>query len=354
MARFNKLSGHSSRPGNARSKIIALKVGDKLRTLRPGGTKIVKIKVPPEYLAKVANQEPRPNSDDRGAKNAVIKPPGARHGLSVISISETGSPVHTGDVQVVLNSDLEQLNNASKLQLKTASEFPALRADPFMTLPEPPRLIQEMLLTPPHRHMNVTSNIEKHASFAPGWPSDSPRPSWHQLQLQLLEQLGLSADEQPFSELTQDIKSAWPQEPTSLRDVSSTPPSADALLSDNDSYTPLDRQMSMNTQPPLPAATPPAPAAEGRTQTLDPGAHGLSPFTSVQTDPDDFETPEEFKERLINLIGQMMFVSGETAEASAETTGMIEEIVRAQVIEMASARLPGFITISGHETGLQS
>jgi hypothetical protein len=30
----------------------------------------------------------------------------------------------------------------------------------------------------------------------------------------------------------------------------------------------------------------------------------------------------------------MMYVSGETAEASSETTGMIEEIVRQQVIEM--------------------
>ncbi|KAA8564258.1 hypothetical protein EYC84_011202 [Monilinia fructicola] len=33
-------------------------------------------------------------------------------------------------------------------------------------------------------------------------------------------------------------------------------------------------------------------------------------------------------------IQQMMYVSGETAEASSETTGMIEEIVRQQVIEM--------------------
>lgn len=32
----------------------------------------------------------------------------------------------------------------------------------------------------------------------------------------------------------------------------------------------------------------------------------------------------------------MMYVSGETAEASPETTGMIEEIVRQQVIEMVS------------------
>jgi len=30
----------------------------------------------------------------------------------------------------------------------------------------------------------------------------------------------------------------------------------------------------------------------------------------------------------------MMFVSGETGEPSAETTGIIEEIVRGQVIEM--------------------
>ena len=32
----------------------------------------------------------------------------------------------------------------------------------------------------------------------------------------------------------------------------------------------------------------------------------------------------------------MMYVSGETAEPSAETTGMVEEIVRQQVIEMVS------------------
>lgn len=33
-------------------------------------------------------------------------------------------------------------------------------------------------------------------------------------------------------------------------------------------------------------------------------------------------------------ISQMMFVSGETAEASPETTTIIEEIVHTQVIEM--------------------
>lgn len=51
-------------------------------------------------------------------------------------------------------------------------------------------------------------------------------------------------------------------------------------------------------------------------------------------DENDIETMEEFKQRLIHWIGQMMFVSGETAEPSAETTWMIEEIVREQVVEM--------------------
>ena len=53
-------------------------------------------------------------------------------------------------------------------------------------------------------------------------------------------------------------------------------------------------------------------------------------------DVDYFESAEDFKDRLTVGIQQMMFVSGETAEPSTETTGMIEEIVRAQVIEMVS------------------
>ncbi|EXJ57345.1 transcription initiation protein SPT3 [Cladophialophora yegresii CBS 114405] len=48
----------------------------------------------------------------------------------------------------------------------------------------------------------------------------------------------------------------------------------------------------------------------------------------------DDETTDDFKQRLIYLLEQMMFVSGETAEPSPETTWMIEEIVREQVIEM--------------------
>lgn len=57
---------------------------------------------------------------------------------------------------------------------------------------------------------------------------------------------------------------------------------------------------------------------------------------SDTTEDDDSETMEDFKARLIDWIVQMMFVSGETAEPepSPETTWMIEEIVREQVLEM--------------------
>jgi hypothetical protein len=55
----------------------------------------------------------------------------------------------------------------------------------------------------------------------------------------------------------------------------------------------------------------------------------------------DFKEPEEEEEsmdmfwvKLMGCLKQMMYVSGETAEPSQETTGMVEEIVRQQVIEM--------------------
>ena len=55
-------------------------------------------------------------------------------------------------------------------------------------------------------------------------------------------------------------------------------------------------------------------------------------------DEKDDETLEEWNGRLTDTIQKMMFVSGETAEASAETTSIIEEIVRQQVIEMVSVQ----------------
>lgn len=63
----------------------------------------------------------------------------------------------------------------------------------------------------------------------------------------------------------------------------------------------------------------------------------LSPEADLSEDPDeDSETLEEWKGRVANFFRQMMFVSGETAEPSVETTTLIEEIVRQQVIEMVS------------------
>lgn len=53
----------------------------------------------------------------------------------------------------------------------------------------------------------------------------------------------------------------------------------------------------------------------------------------------DCESEEDFKGRLTAWVNQMMFVSGETAEPSTETTGMIEELVKQQVIEMVSRRI---------------
>ena len=46
---------------------------------------------------------------------------------------------------------------------------------------------------------------------------------------------------------------------------------------------------------------------------------------------------EEYREDLAYVNSQMMFVSGETAEPSAETTTIIEEIVHTQVVEMVSS-----------------
>lgn len=54
----------------------------------------------------------------------------------------------------------------------------------------------------------------------------------------------------------------------------------------------------------------------------------------------DDESAEDFRVRLMVLFEQMMFVSGETAEPSTETTGMMEELVKQQVVEMVSWPYP--------------
>lgn len=43
-----------------------------------------------------------------------------------------------------------------------------------------------------------------------------------------------------------------------------------------------------------------------------------------------------FRRILLDTFGQMMYVSGETGEPSVETTSIIEDIVRQQVIELVS------------------
>ena len=68
------------------------------------------------------------------------------------------------------------------------------------------------------------------------------------------------------------------------------------------------------------------------------GLHSLPPTATTSApslDTDCEETTEGFKSRLTYVLGQMMFVSSETAEPGPETTWMIEEIVREQVVEMA-------------------
>lgn len=65
------------------------------------------------------------------------------------------------------------------------------------------------------------------------------------------------------------------------------------------------------------------------------------PMTEDQEDTEtvDYETELMFKWTLTDLIRQMMFVSGETAEPSIESTTLIEDITRQQVIEIVTLSL---------------
>ena len=69
------------------------------------------------------------------------------------------------------------------------------------------------------------------------------------------------------------------------------------------------------------------------------GQSATGPFDQAMTSscPDCFhleETSEDWIHTLMGMICQMMFVSGETSEASVETTTIIEEIVHTQVTEI--------------------
>ena len=54
---------------------------------------------------------------------------------------------------------------------------------------------------------------------------------------------------------------------------------------------------------------------------------------------------EEWQDLMTDMITQMMFVSGETGEPSIETTTIIEEIVREQVVEMVGPRFNLYFSI---------
>ncbi|GKZ69361.1 transcription initiation protein spt3 [Aspergillus niger] len=79
----------------------------------------------------------------------------------------------------------------------------------------------------------------------------------------------------------------------------------------------------MTTAPPVPVV-PAVPAIQQQ-----PHDEPLDMYMGMDT-----ETKEFFKEMLIDFARKMMFVSGETAEPSVETTTLIEDIVRQQVVEI--------------------
>ena len=64
----------------------------------------------------------------------------------------------------------------------------------------------------------------------------------------------------------------------------------------------------------------------------------IPPVPTAQHDPE--LTMDDWRDHLLmTWFRQMMFVSGETGEPSPETTGIIEEIVRQQVVEIVSSRI---------------
>ncbi|KAL1844716.1 hypothetical protein VTK73DRAFT_1970 [Phialemonium thermophilum] len=76
-------------------------------------------------------------------------------------------------------------------------------------------------------------------------------------------------------------------------------------------------------------------ASLGRTPAAAVASAGAQQAALGRGDAEDCDDDAaDFKEYLADNIAKMMYVSGETGEPSAETTGMIEEIVRQQVIEL--------------------
>jgi hypothetical protein len=334
-----------------------LKVGDALRNSGRGvyvlsvstalRSKVITIKVPRYQLANISRHKLHPPDPSAKPSNrahqTMARPPDVRRRRSAISVSATGSPL-LRDAQPFLKSDQEYLTDSSNEKVESSSDAQTTPEEIYGNPPKPLSLNQED--SPPfHRQMSLSSFKQKMQSPSLNLQIGLSPPDWRLRQAQFQWQLDLSAYERQqgssswLSRQTWDTRVSWPRSSTPLKDQIHPLRSRYAPLPYNlpTEYPPSLRPILTNNQPLLPGSMSAAFAMKGPSHELHSGVHNLLASASMATNPDDSETPEEFKERLTYSIEQMMFVSGETAEASPETTGMIEEIVRAQVIEMVSS-----------------
>lgn len=345
---------------NQKSKIVVLKVGDALSTIgldvsmpsvsEATPSKVVTMRVAAEKLAKFSQQMSHiqalptlPSLSSIGAGESVARTPDGRLNRSVMAVSEAGSPLRRGSATSVPKSDRGRLTVFSNLKLKSTLDPPNLAeamhaspADRFSLEQDFSPPFQDVMSLSTFRENISSTNLNQQIGLSP--------PDWKGRQSQFQRELGLPSDiQQPGSSSEvdrrkQDMRVGWPTGSTPLKDLNHSLGSQYAPVPYGlpASYLPSYHAASANALRLLPETKSATFAAEGLNQNLNVGESDLDASTNTTTDPDDLETVEEFKDRLIFVLQQMMFVSGETAEASPETTGMIEEIVRAQVIEMVS------------------
>jgi len=360
MATFEEYGGHSVGAGITRSNIVILKVGNTLRNLGRGvyvlgvstalRSKVITIKVPRYQLANISGHKlhspdpsAKPSFGSNSAHHAMARPLDVRRRRSAISVSGTGSPLLRGDARSILRSDHEHLTDSSNENVESSSDAHATPEEIYGNPPKPLPLDQEDS-QPFHQQMSPSSFKQKMKSPSLNLQIGLSPPDLRLRQAQFQWQLGLSAYKRQqgssswLSQQIWDTRVSWPRSSTPLKDQNRPLGSRHAPLPYNlpTEYAPSSGPILTNNQPLLPASMPAAFTMKGLSHELHSGDQHLLASTSTATNPDNSETPEEFKERLTYSIEQMMFVSGETAEASPETTGMIEEIVRAQVIEMVS------------------
>jgi Transcription initiation factor IID, 18kD subunit len=359
MANFKEYGGHFPRSGMTRSKIVILKVGDALRNLGCGvyvlsvstalGSKVITIKVPRYQLADISGHKlhlpdppAKPAFGSNNAHEAMARPLDVRPRRSAISVSGTGSPRRREDAQAILKSDQEHLTDSSNEKAEPSS-YAQVTPEGMYGNPLKPLSLNQEDSPPFHQHMSLSLFKQKMQSPSLNLQIGLSPPDWRLRQAPFQRQLDLSTYNQQgsstwLSRQTWDTKISLPTSSTPGENLNHPLGSRYAPLPYilPTEYASSSGPTLMNNQPFLPSSMSAAFAMKGRSHKPHSGAHDLPVSGSTATDPDELETPEEFKERLTYSIEQMMFVSGETAEASPETTGMIEEIVRAQVIEMVS------------------